>query len=71
MTEDAARLSFADMAEDLHKMATSKAGWLETCSSGPKKRPDHELDIQRKHLRVLQQAVEDYQRAASRKASNT
>ncbi len=67
-TEDLARLSFEDMADDLRKMATSKTWWLEACSSGPKKRPDHELDIQRKHLKVLQQAAADYQRAATRPA---
>ena len=66
--EDFARLSFEDMADDLGKMAVSKAWWLEACSSGPKKRPDHELDIQRKHLKVLQQAAADYQRAATRPA---
>lgn len=62
------RLSHADMADDLRKMVTSKAHWLETFSSGSKKRPDGELEIQRKHLTVLQQAAEDYQRAADRPA---
>ncbi|MDX3927650.1 MAG: hypothetical protein QHC90_17810 [Shinella sp.] len=47
-------------------MIASKADWLETFSSGSKKRPDHEIEIQRKHLAVLQQAAEDYQRAADR-----
>lgn len=66
MPQHAERLSFGDMADDLTKMATSKSWWLEACSSGPKKRPDHELEIQRKHLAVLQQAADDYQRAADR-----
>lgn len=68
MTDSAERLSHADMAEDLRRMVTSKADWLETFSSGSKKRPDHELEIQRKHLAVLQQAADDYQRAADRPA---
>ena len=68
MSDSAERLSHADMAEDLRKMVTSKANWLETFSSGSKKRPDHELKIQRKHLTVLQQAADDYQRAADRPA---
>ncbi|MBB3977389.1 hypothetical protein GGQ64_002595 [Rhizobium azooxidifex] len=60
------RLSCADMAEDIRRMAASKADWLETFSNGPKKRPDYEIQTQRKHLGVLQQAAEDYQRAAER-----
>ena len=62
------RLPHVDMADDLRKMVTSKADWLETFSSGSKKRPDGELETQRKHLTVLQQAAEDYQRAADRPA---
>jgi len=68
MTDASDRLSYAEMVEGLGKMITSKTDWLETFSSGSKKRPDHELEIQRKHLTVLQQAAEDYQRAADRPA---
>ena len=71
MNADADRLSFSEMAEDLHKMVTSKSVWLETFASGPKKRPDQEIEIQRKHLTVLQQAAEDYQRAADRPANRS
>lgn len=71
MTGNSERLSFPDMADDLRRMANSKAVWLETFSSGSKKRPDHELEIQRKHLTVLQQAADDYQRAAARPAARS
>lgn len=60
------RISHPDMAEGMRKMATAKSGWLETFSSGAKKRPDHEIETQQKHLQVLEQAAEDYQRAADR-----
>jgi hypothetical protein len=66
MAPSADRLSYAEMVAGLRKMIASKADWLETFSSGSKKRPDHEIEIQRKHLAVLQQAAEDYQRAADR-----
>lgn len=60
------RLSHADMAEGMRNLVSAKVGWLESFSVGAKKRPDHELDVQRNHLRVLTQAAEDYQRAADR-----
>ncbi|RSC31227.1 hypothetical protein EGT36_21375 [Agrobacterium sp. FDAARGOS_525] len=64
--ENKPRHSHAEMVDGLEKMITAKAGWIETFSTGPKKRPDHEIEIQQKHLSVLRQAVEDYRRAANR-----
>jgi hypothetical protein len=58
------RLSHADMAHEFTRMCVSKINWLHRFSSGRDKRPDHEIETKRHELSVLQQAKEDYQRAA-------
>jgi hypothetical protein len=63
------RLPHVEMVDGLRRMITSKSDWLETFSEGSKKRPDHEIEVQRQHLSVLQQAADDYQRAADRPAT--
>jgi hypothetical protein len=55
------------MAEELHKLAYSKRTWLSHCSTGRDKRPDWELDLKRRELRVLEQATADYRVAHERK----
>ncbi|WP_312809317.1 hypothetical protein [Agrobacterium cavarae] len=64
---DRPRHTHAEMVVGLDKMIAAKSGWLETFSTGPKKRPDHEIEIQKNHLSVLMQAAEDYRRAANRR----
>lgn len=54
------QFSDADMAHELAKMVFSKSAWLSDFSSGKKKRPDHEIDIKRRELAVLQQAHDHY-----------
>jgi hypothetical protein len=61
------RLTHAEMAEEIGKMVWSKHTWLETFSSGSKRRPDHEVVAKARELTVLQQAEADYRRAAERK----
>ena len=63
------RFTHAEMAHEMDRMASSKGGWLSTFSAGKKKRPDHEIEAQRLHLRVLRQAADDYRRAAERDAA--
>lgn len=63
------RLPHDQMQIELTKMAVSKIDWLQRFSSGRDKRPEHEIDTKRRELSVLQQAKEDYQRAAERDAA--
>ena len=63
------RLSHPEMAEEIGKMVWSKRTWLDTFSSGSNRRPDHEVEVRRRELEVLQQAEADYRKAAERIAS--
>ena len=58
------------MAAGLDRLIIAKTTWLQTYSSGPKKRPDHEIETQFNHLKVLEQAAADYRRAAARQGLN-
>ena len=62
------RLSHADMAHELSKLVYGRVDWLSRFSTGSQKRPDHEIELKRGELAVLQQAQEDYQRAAEKRA---
>lgn len=64
------RLTHAEMVEGLERLIFSKSDWIATFSTGTKKRPDHEIETQKQHLRVLEQAAADYRRAAARGDSN-
>jgi hypothetical protein len=48
-------LSF--LATELEKMAWSKSRWLDDFSSGPRKRPDMEIETKRRELAVLKAAA--------------
>lgn len=63
-------LSPAEMALELGKLAYGKREWLNTFASGQKRRPEHEIETRRHELDVLEQATEDYQRAAARKTAS-
>lgn len=63
------RLTHAEMAEEVSKMVWSKRTWLDDFSSGAKRRPEHEIQTKARELEVLQQAADDYQRAAERKSA--
>jgi len=56
------------MADALEGMAYSKATWLSDFGHGKRKRPDHELETQRRLLDVLRQAASDYRKASDREA---
>ena len=60
------RITHCDMVYELVRMIASKATWLADFSSGPKKRPDHEINHKMHELRVLEQARDDYRRAHER-----
>jgi hypothetical protein len=60
------RLSHAEMAYELARQIASKASWLADFSNGPRKRPQHEINSKQEELRVLEQARDDYRRAADR-----
>lgn len=62
------RFSHDEMAHELAKLAYGKVDWLSRFSSGKNKRTDHEIELKRRELSVLQQAKEDYQKAAERAA---
>ena len=54
------------MADAIEGMAYSKAAWISDFGHGKRKRPDHELETQRRLLDVLRQAASDYRKAAER-----
>ena len=60
------RISHATMAEELARLVGAKAKWLADFSSGPKRRPDWNIQITKRELRVLEQAQSDYRKAAER-----
>jgi hypothetical protein len=60
------RIPHAEMAYQLALQIGSKASWLADFSAGPRKRPAHEISIKKHELRVLEQARDDYRRAADR-----
>lgn len=61
------RYSHAEMADEIGKLVWSKRAWLDTFSTGSKRRPDHDIDTRQRELAVLQQAETDYRNAAERK----
>lgn len=63
-------LSPTEMALELGKLAYSKREWLNTFSSGQKRRPEHEIETRRRELEVLEQATDDYQRVATQKIAS-
>lgn len=50
-------LSVAQILEGLKAQVTSKVWWIEKFSTGPGKRPDHEINTRRHELAVLVQAA--------------
>lgn len=62
------RLTHDEMAHELSKLCYGKVDWLSRFSDGRNRRGDHEIELKRRELAVLQQAKEDYQKAAGRAA---
>lgn len=62
------RLTHESMAWEIARQIAGKAKWLADYSAGPKKRPDFEISTKEQELRVLEQARDDYHRAAKRDA---
>jgi len=60
------RIPHADMVSAIASQIAGKAKWLADFSSGPKKRPDNEIQAKRREMAVLEQARDDYRRAADR-----
>lgn len=59
----------SEMVAELGKMIWSKQAWLDTFSSGVKRRPDHEIETRQRELSVLKRAEADYRRAAGKGGS--
>lgn len=60
------RIPHDQMAEELDGMIYSKATWLADFGQGRNKRPEYEVEKQRRYLDVLRQAASDYRAAAGR-----
>lgn len=60
------RFTRAEMAEELGKLCMSKMSWLNTFAGEKHPRPQWEIEIRRKELRVLEQARDAYRAAAER-----
>jgi hypothetical protein len=52
----------------MNAFAYGKVDWLSRFGDGRNRRGDHEIELKRRELAVLQQAKEDYQKAAERAA---
>lgn len=63
------RIKHADMADEMEKLVWSKQTWLETFGSGKGARPQHEIETKQRELAVLEQARDDYRRAAEKAAA--
>ena len=50
----------AEMMMELGLMVKSKEKWLDDFSTGKLKRPDWEIDLKKRELRVLKQARDAY-----------
>jgi hypothetical protein len=61
-----AKFSHSDMAHELAKLIYGKVDWLSRFSEGRDKRSDPEIELKRRELAVLEQAKDDYERAAER-----
>lgn len=62
------RLPHEAMAHELAKLVYGKLDWLSRFGAGKSKRGDHEIELKRRELAVLQQAKDDYQKASERAA---
>jgi hypothetical protein len=60
------RRTYADLASIFERRANSLRDWLNTFSSGQKKRPDGNIMEKREDYEACLQAAEDYRRAAER-----
>lgn len=60
------RLSHDQMSHELSKLEWPKRTWLETFSTGRNARPSHEIERVQLERRVLEQARDDYAKAAKR-----
>ena len=65
------RIPHDQMADELDGMIYSKATWLADFGQGRNKRPEYEVEKQRRYLDVLRQAAEDYRNARKRDAGQT
>lgn len=60
------RIPHEAMALELAHMIASKAKWLAEFSRGRNRRPDWNVNQERRRMEVLEQAQSDYRRAAER-----
>lgn len=63
------QFTHAEMADEIGKLVWSKQTWLDTFSTGAKRRPEHDIETRERELAVLQQAEADYRSAAERKSA--
>ena len=68
MTQDD-DLTPAEIAEELARMIWSKETWLSEFGAGRRKRPDHEIEAQQRHLAALRQAMRYYQQVIQERAA--
>ncbi|MHA6687032.1 hypothetical protein [Mesorhizobium sp. A556] len=63
------QFTHSEMADEIAKLVWSKQTWLDTFSTGAKRRPEHDLETRQRELGVLQQAEAGYRNAAERKSA--
>ncbi len=60
------RIPHAEMVEIMAGLVGGKAKWLADFSRGKNKRPDWNIGVIEREMRALEQARDDYRRAAER-----
>lgn len=63
MTQNLEPITYEVKLACVRAMIVGKNQWLETFSSGPKKRPDHEIEGKRREVAILNTIADDYRKA--------
>lgn len=63
-------VSRAEAIKQLNRMSRSKGWWIQTFSSGPKKRQQHEIDTARLQLAVLVQLHDHLRKKEAARATD-
>lgn len=56
-------ITYATKLACVRALIQGKVQWLDTFSSGPKKRPDHEISDRRREVTILHTIADDYRKA--------
>jgi len=61
------KFSLQDKQDEIDTIIFNTRAWLASFGDGPKKRPQHEIDVKQRRLDVLKEVRDDYEIAIERK----